>query len=122
MVTGTVRIIPTPARREEVLEVLRSVQGPVLAQPGCSACDIYEEQSAERAIVFVERWESEASLETHLRSEAYDRILSAMEMAGKEPDVRFERVITSEGMELVERSRGRLVKDAGPLIGRGGKS
>ena len=121
MVVGTVRFLPSPARRAEVLEVLRSVQGPVLAQPGCAACDIYEEQGAEMAIVLVERWESEASLETHLRSEAYHRILCAMELSGGQPDVRFESVTAREGMELIERLRRqpRLAVDSPD---RGGKS
>ena len=122
MVVGTVRIVPTPPRREEVLEVLQSVQGPVRAEAGCVSCDIYEEQGADRAIVLVERWASEASLETHLRSEAYRRILCAMELSGGQPDVRFESVTASEGIELIERSRGRLVQDAGSLNGRGDKS
>jgi quinol monooxygenase YgiN len=86
--------------------VLRSVQGPVATEPGCQSGDIYEEQGAERAIVLVERWTSEASLEAHLRSEAYRRVLCAMELSGGKPEVRFERVSASEGMELIERFRG----------------
>ncbi len=58
MIVGTLRILPAPDRRAEILEVFRTVQGPILAQPGCTACDIYEEQSPERAVVLVERWES----------------------------------------------------------------
>jgi quinol monooxygenase YgiN len=105
MIIGTVRILPPPNRRNDVLEVLRSVQGPVRAQPGCAACDLYEEQSPEAAIVFIERWESEASLDTHLRSEMYRRILGALELSGDPPDVRFEHVSSCEGMEVIERSR-----------------
>jgi quinol monooxygenase YgiN len=106
MVVGTVRLVPAPDRREEVLEVLRSVQGPLRAQPGCVSCDIYEETGGERGVVLIERWESEASFESHLRSEAYRRILMAMEISGGRPDVRFERVSDSEGLELIERLRG----------------
>lgn len=105
MVMGTVRIVPAPERREEVLEVLQSVQGPVRAQPGCSSCDIYEEKGGERAIVLIERWASEEALESHLRSEAYRRILVAMEISGGRPEVRFERVSNTEGLELIERLR-----------------
>jgi quinol monooxygenase YgiN len=105
MIIGTVRILPPPGRRADVLEVLRSVQGPVRAQPGCAACDIYDEQGAESAIVFVERWESDAALQAHLRSEAYRRILGAIELSGRQPDIRFEHVTAKEGIELIERSR-----------------
>ena len=75
------------------------------AQPGCIACDIYEEQGPEPALVLVERWESQAALEVHLRSEIYRRILGAIELSGGPPEVRFDYVSATEGLELVERSR-----------------
>ena len=105
MIVGTLRILPPPTRRSDVLEVLRSIQGPVLAQAGCTAFHIYEEQDSEKAVVLVEHWESKPALEAHLRSEAYRRILNAIELSGGAPDIRFDFVSSSEGMELIERSR-----------------
>jgi len=105
MIIGTVRIQPRPDRRDAVVEVLRSVQGPVRAQPGCLACDVFEEQGPEPSVVLLERWENDDALAAHLRSESYRRILGAVEMAGSQPDIRFERVSASEGLELVERVR-----------------
>jgi quinol monooxygenase YgiN len=105
MIVGTLRILPAPQRRAEVLEVFRAIQGPALAQPGCAACHIYEEQGAEPAIVLVEMWESQAALEAHLRSETYRRVLGAIELSGGPPEVRFDHVSATEGMELIERSR-----------------
>jgi quinol monooxygenase YgiN len=105
MIIGTVRILPPPDRHAAVLEILRSVQEPVRAQPGCAACDILDERSPEAAIVLLERWETAEGLETHLRSEAYLRILGAVELSGGRPDIRFEHVSGTEGMELIERLR-----------------
>ena len=105
MIIGTVRILPPPDRRAAVLEVLRSVQGPVQAQPGCAACDVFEDRSPEPVIVLFERWETEEALEAHLRSELYRRILGAVELSGGQPEVRFEHVSGIEGMELIERLR-----------------
>jgi quinol monooxygenase YgiN len=110
MVVGTLRILPLPNRRIEVLEILRSVQGPVLAQPGCASCHIYEEQGPEPAVVLIERFESDEALEAHVRSENYRRILAAVELSGSRPEICFEHVSASEGIELVERHR--LVEDA----------
>lgn len=109
MIVGTLRILPLPDKRDDVMEVLRSVQGPVQAQPGCAACQICEEQEPERAIVFVERWESEAALEDHVRSDDYRRILGALELSGSPPEIRFDFVKVSEGIELIERVRARDV-------------
>ena len=105
MIIGTVRILPPPDRRADVLEVLRSVQGPVRAQPGCVACDIYDEQGTDAAVVLIERWESQSALDEHLRSPAYRRILGAVELSGVTPDILFERVTATEGIEAIERMR-----------------
>lgn len=113
MVVGTLRIPVSPDRRAEVLEVLWSIQGPVLAQPGCSAFRIFEEQRPEEAIVLVERWDSEAELEAHIRSESYRRILGAMELSGGPPEMSFEHVSASAGIEFVERLRN-LPEIGGP--------
>ena len=82
VIVGTLRIQPAPHRHAEVLEIFQAIQGPVLAQPGCVACHIYEEPGPAGAIVLVERWESQAALEAHLRSEDYRRILGAIELSG----------------------------------------
>jgi quinol monooxygenase YgiN len=105
VIVGTLRIVPLPHRRAEVLDVLETIREPVLAQPGCAACHIYEEQGPERAVVLVEMWENQAALETHLRSETYRLVLGAIELSGSPPEVRFDHVSATEGMELIERSR-----------------
>jgi quinol monooxygenase YgiN len=105
VIVGTVRILPAPARHADVLQVFRAIQGPVLTQPGCLGCHIYEEQGPDEAVVLVERWESEAALEAHLRSEAYRRILGAIELSSAPPEVRFEYVSATAGMELIDQSR-----------------
>jgi quinol monooxygenase YgiN len=105
MIVGTLRILPKPDRRDEILKVFRSIQGPVLAQPGCAACHIYEEHGPQPAVVLVERWESDAALEAHLRSEAYRRVLAAIELSGGPPEVCFDYVSATEGIDRIERAR-----------------
>ena len=83
MVVGTIRLQPPPRRRRrEVLEILRRVQGPVMAMPGCEGFYIYEEQGPEPSIVLVEQWESPRALESHVRSDVYRSILGALELSG----------------------------------------
>ena len=115
MVVGTLRIQISPERRAGVLQILRSIQGPVSAQPGCAGCHIYEEDDPDSAVVLVERWESEAALEEHIRSETYRRVLGAIELSGKPPEVRFDSVSSTRGMELIERLRGLGATDMAQL-------
>lgn len=105
VITGTVKLLPPPDRRADVLEILRSIQGSVRTQPGCIAFDIYAEQGPESAVLLIERWETEGALEGHLRSEIYRSILGAIELSGERPEIRFEHVSASRGMELIERLR-----------------
>lgn len=105
VIMGTVRFLPPPDRRADVLEILRSIQGSVRTQPGCVAFDIYAEQGSESAVLLIERWDTEAALEAHLRSEIYLSILGAIELSDERPEIRFERVSASRGMELIERMR-----------------
>ena len=121
MIVGTLRILPSPNRRGDVLEVLQSIQGLVLAQQGCAAFRIYEEQGPSEAVVLVERWETRETLEAHLRSESYRRILGAIELSGGPPEICFDFVSASEGMELIERSRGPLSR-AGRNPNEGGNA
>jgi quinol monooxygenase YgiN len=105
VITGTVRFLPPTDRRADVLEILRSIQGSARTQPGCVAFDIYAEQGPESAILLIERWETDAALEAHLRSEIYRSILGAIELSGELPEIRFEHVAATQGLELIERTR-----------------
>jgi quinol monooxygenase YgiN len=106
-------MLPLPDRRAEVLEALRSIQEPALAQPGCAACHICEEQEPERAIVLVQRWESEAAIRAHIRSDMYDRVLGALDLSSGPPEIRFDHVVLTEGIQFIERAR--------IPVGRGGR-
>ena len=103
MVIGTLSILPSPDRRVHVLEILRSIHGPVTTERGCAGCHIYEEDGPEPFIVLVERWDTEESLEAHVRSEHFRHLLGALELSASAPGVCFDHVSSSEGVELVER-------------------
>ena len=106
MVVATVRIVPARDRRAEVLEILHCLQGATRVQPGCAAYDIYREEGGPNpAVVLVERWDSEAALESHLRSKDYRHVLSAVELSNSPPEIRFDHVFVTEGIELIERVR-----------------
>jgi quinol monooxygenase YgiN len=105
MIIGTVRILPAPDRRADVLELLRLVQRRLQYQNGCTACHIYQEDDTESTIVFVEQWIGDEALEAHLRSDSYKRVLGAIELSAKPPVISFERVSATEGIEVIERSR-----------------
>ena len=52
-----------------------------------------------------------------MRSDAYGRILGALEVSGSPADVRFDFVSASQGIELVERLRAPEPAGAQPPAG-----
>ena len=105
VVISTIRIFPSRDERRQVLGILRSVQGPTQVQPHCQSCRIYEEDDFENSILYMERWDSEAELERHIRSESYWRILGAVELSRKPPEISFDFVSATKGIALIEALR-----------------
>ena len=99
------RIKPVPEKRDDVLDILRSVQELIAGLPGCGGCACYEEHDRERTVLYVERWESKEDMQRHIRSDLYNRVISAMEFAREAPEIRFYEVSHRMGMELIEALR-----------------
>ena len=106
MVISTIRLVPSPKRHAEVLEILRSVVGPAESQPGCLSCDIYEEDGPDQATLLCERWRTSAALQEHILSDLYLRVLAACELSSRPPEFCFHHVSRTQGMDLVHTLRG----------------
>jgi quinol monooxygenase YgiN len=105
MVISTLRFAPSPRRRSEAVEILRSVVGPAATQPGCASCRIYQEDGLDQAIVLCGYWETEEALHAHVLSELYLRVLAACELSKQPPEFCFHHVSKTQGMELVHQLR-----------------
>ena len=97
-----IRIVPFPAKRQAVLDILLSMRGPTRAIMGCLNCGIYAEQGDEQAIVYVEQWRTAAEMYRHMRSSLYARLLEGMELAEKVPEVCIYEIANTCGLELIE--------------------
>jgi quinol monooxygenase YgiN len=107
MVLATVRMMIPPNKRNEALKILRSIAELCKHHSGCLSWHIYEDVQEDNVLMFEEVWRSEEDLERHLRSEEYRNLLLVMEMALKHPEVRFNTVSTSTGIETIEKARMR---------------
>ena len=104
-VVATIRIPTAEDRVDDVIATLRSVIGPSLANRTCSECRVLRDATDESFVLFFERWESFAAFERHVRSELYRRVLAAIDMAAEPPEVRFECMERTWGLNLVEELR-----------------
>jgi len=105
MIILKLRLFPPPERRRQVLELLRSVQGPTQVKPCCLTAQVYVEEGHNDTILYTEEWDSEAEFCEHMRSELYRRVLAAMDISKSAPELRFYKVSTAQGLELVDQIR-----------------
>jgi quinol monooxygenase YgiN len=105
MVLATIRIIIPRKKRDEALKILRSTAEQCKVYPGCLSFHIYDDVQEDNVIMFEEMWRNEEDLVQHLRSKEYQDVLLLMEMALKHPEVRFNTVSTSTGIETIEKAR-----------------
>lgn len=104
MILSLLRIVPRSGKRDQVLEILQSVTGPALAEPGCAVCEIAI-GTGDGSLLLVEEWKSEADLARHLRSDLYDRVLAAVEEAASPPRLLFVDLRNARGLDLVREVR-----------------
>jgi len=57
-------------------------------------------------IIWVEEWNTQDDLERHDRSPRYKKILAAFDMSNAQPDMRFNTVVETKGMQLIAEARG----------------
>ena len=105
MILSFAKINPLPGKQQVVLDILRSVTDTTRLKSGCMACVVYTDQGKAQTILYLEQWQSRETLERHIRSELYFRVLSAMELAGEPPEIYFHAVSETRGLEYVEALR-----------------
>jgi quinol monooxygenase YgiN len=105
MVHATIRILIPPKRRAEVLDIFSSVAERSRFEEGCIDCRVYQDVESEPVFLLDQRWESREDLERHLRSEEFRKVLLVLEMSLEPPEVRFEEIAHTGGMEAIEKAR-----------------
>ncbi len=101
MLIATVRVVVPESRRAEVLQALRLLRGPTAARMGCDSFHLYRDDEDENALLLLQQWASKADLERYLQSELYSTILAVIETAIEPPDIRFDTVVSTAGIDLV---------------------
>ena len=107
MVRSTIRMLIPLNKQSEALEILEKVSGMIQFEPSCISTRLYRGVDEVRAIMIEELWTSEEDVLRHLRSEAYHRVLLVIEMAEELPEIRFDTINCSSGVETIEKARNR---------------
>jgi quinol monooxygenase YgiN len=107
MIIATVRMMIPPQKSNEVLKILRSMAEQCRYHPGCLSCHIYGDLEEKNVLVLEQVWRAEEDLDHHLRSGEYLNLLLVLEMSLKQPEIRFDTISSSTGIEAIEKARGR---------------
>jgi quinol monooxygenase YgiN len=105
MIQANIRMSILPQRSSEVLKILRSVVELCRDEPGCLSCHLYGDLQEKNVLMLEEVWNSEEELNLHLRSDEYRNLLLVLEMALKQPEIRFNTISSSAGLETIEKAR-----------------
>ncbi len=105
MVRSTIRMRIPLKKQSEALEILRSMTEQIQFESGCISCRLYRGVDDESVIMIEELWMSDADVQRRLRSDKYRKVLLVVEMAAELPDIRFDTIAHSSGVETIEKAR-----------------
>ena len=105
MVRSTIRMYISPKKLNEALEILGSSIEQTQFEPGCISCRLYRDAQEEGLVMLEELWSSDTDMQRHLRSDKYHKLLLVVEMAAESPEIRFDGIAHSSGLETIEKVR-----------------
>ncbi len=105
MIYAIARMTFPAERLEEALEILSSVMQRSRFERGCIRSNIYQDVEQKNSIMLEQVWKDEKDMEVHLRSTDYHRVLLVAEMALASPEIRFDTVARTTGVETIEKAR-----------------
>jgi quinol monooxygenase YgiN len=110
MVLATLRMTFSAKKVGEALTILRSMAEQGRVRPGCLSSRVYRNGQKDNVLMFEQQWSNEADLKCYLRSDDYRQVLMVLEMAIKQPEIRFDTILSSTGIETIEEARSSVEK------------
>ena len=98
----TLRMVVRPERRSGLLKTMRGILEPVRVERGCLSYRLYEDVEDENTFFLVEEWKTKKDLESHIRTDNQRQLLALMDLLSEQPELRFNTVSHTAGMELIE--------------------
>jgi len=95
-------MIVRPERRSDLLETMRGMLEPARVERGCLSHHLYEDVENRNAFVLLEEWATQEDLEKHISTDNQRRLLSLMDLLREQPELRFDTVSHTAGMDLME--------------------
>ena len=105
MIETTIKMTVPVEKRREVLQTIKAILGPIRRERGCITCNCYVDVEDEGVFVIEEEWKTREDLDSHLRSDHFGVLNGAMKLLRAEPDIRFNTIASTAGLEAVIAAR-----------------
>jgi quinol monooxygenase YgiN len=105
LIRSSIRLQIPLKKQSEALDIMESVRKQTQFESSCHHVRIYRQTHESETIMIEEEWTNEEDLKRHLKSDAYRRILFVIEMAAADPEIRFDKIIQSSGIETIVKAR-----------------
>lgn len=106
MITASLKLKIPAGKHKDAFDTIRPILGWTLAQPGCISMIFYQDTNTPDTMMLFEEWKDWDSLESHIRSDSYRNILELMELSFEQPEIKFSRISSTKGIEVIEKLRG----------------
>ena len=93
---------------QELLEAFRFLGLSTRLEPGCLGCSSWADP--EWTVRYVEEWATEEDMRRRVQSESFTSLLAVMESAER-PEVQFDFVTKTRGLDYIEEARAELAGD-----------
>ena len=106
MIVFTLLIEVPSEQKANAISLFESVVERISVQPGNESINLYYQMYHQNELFLVSKWKSFEELEHHIQSGPFRKILAMMDLAVKEPEIKFYNVSSTMGFELIEKIRG----------------
>lgn len=104
-VRSSIRMLIPLDKQSAAIDILGSVSAQVQFDPSCISSRIYRGVDDVRAIMVEELWSNDEDIMRHLNSDVYRRVLLVIEMSEEPPEIRFDIIAGTSGVETIEMAR-----------------
>ena len=106
MIDVTIKMTVSADKYNEILHTIKGLLGQIRREQDCVSCHCYRDIEVEGIIIFAQEWKTNEALETHLRSGHFKVLLGAMKLLSIEPEIKFNTVVATKGMEAIAAAQG----------------
>ena len=75
---------------------------PTRVERGCLSYRLYQDVENRNTFILIEEWETQEDLERHISKDNQRQLLTLMDLLSEQPELRFNTVSHTAGMDLIE--------------------